>query len=91
MGGSYLGFVQWAAAKLRPPHLVALASTAAVGRTFREYHYNYGAVNLYPLRWYFGVSGRTSQNSDIVDWATVYNHLPLATIGAVPFQWTGEH
>lgn len=80
MGGSYLGYVQWAAAKLRPPHLVALASTAAVGRTFREYHYNYGAVNLYPLRWYFGISGRTSQNFDMVDWATVFNHLPLATM-----------
>jgi uncharacterized protein len=83
MGVSYDGFVEWAAAKLRPPHLVTLVSSAAPGRVFREYYYNYGAVTLYPLQWYMAVSEKTMKDpfyAHSIDWRAVFNHLPLATM-----------
>jgi pimeloyl-ACP methyl ester carboxylesterase len=43
MGGSYAGFVQWVAARERPPHLRALVSTAAAGRWMEELPYRFGS------------------------------------------------
>ena len=42
MGVSYGGFVQWAAARERPPHLTAMVSTAAPGRWMEEIPYRFG-------------------------------------------------
>jgi putative CocE/NonD family hydrolase len=42
MGGSYSGFVQWAAAREQPPHLRALVSRAGAGRWMEELPYQFG-------------------------------------------------
>ena len=46
MGVSYLGTVQWMAAREKPPHLVCIAPTAAAGRWFEELPYQGGAFVL---------------------------------------------
>jgi len=51
-GGSYLGTVQWLAARARPPHLTCIAPTAPAGRFFHEVPYVGGALNLdWALSW----------------------------------------
>jgi uncharacterized protein len=57
-GGSYSGFNQWAAARLRPPSLKAIAPVAAV---FPSYDYPYGAnvPFYYDMTWLSYTSGRT--------------------------------
>jgi putative CocE/NonD family hydrolase len=77
MGGSYNGFVQWAAARERPPHLRALVSSAAAGRWMHELPYMNGISRPYWISWLNLVGGRTNQLLDIVDWNAVWRHRPF--------------
>jgi putative CocE/NonD family hydrolase len=45
-GGSYLGTVQWLAARERPPHLVAMMPAVAAGDWFNEIPYMGGALQV---------------------------------------------
>ena len=45
-GGSYLGTVQWLAARERPPHLVCIAPSVPAGDYFNEIPYSGGALNI---------------------------------------------
>ena len=85
MGVSYLGTVQWLAARERPPHLVCIAPTAPGGIWFDEAPYNGGAFMMqFALGWANGVSGRISQdNAAMVDWEKVLWHRPLLTMDEV--------
>jgi putative CocE/NonD family hydrolase len=83
MGGSYRGWVQWAAAKLNPPNLVTMISTAAAGRWFQELPYYNGLVSLGMLEWLHYVGGRVVQNPDVVDWVKVLWHSPLKSMDEV--------
>jgi hypothetical protein len=68
MGVSYLGTVQWLAARERPPHLACIAPTAAAGRYFDELPYTGGAfVFSWALGWINGTSGRQSQDPNVTD------------------------
>ena len=83
MGVSYLGTVQWLAAREKPPHLVCIAPTAAAGRWFEELPYHGGAFFLaFMLDWANLTSGRIRQrdNSLSVDWNKVFRHRPLITM-----------
>jgi putative CocE/NonD family hydrolase len=83
MGVSYLGTVQWLAAREKPPHLVCIAPTAAAGRWFDELPYLGGALQLqFMLGWTYRTAGRTyaGGNATRLDWDRVYRHRPLATI-----------
>jgi putative CocE/NonD family hydrolase len=83
MGVSYLGTVQWLAARERPPHLVCIASTAAAGRWFEELPYLGGALTLqFMLGWSYRTAGRTyaGLNATGLDWERIYRHRPLATM-----------
>jgi putative CocE/NonD family hydrolase len=85
MGVSYLGTVQWLAARERPPHLVCIASTAAAGRWFEELPYLGGAVTLqFMLGWSYRTAGRTyaGGNATGLDWDRIYRTPPLATMDA---------
>lgn len=65
-GLSYLGTVQWLAAKERPPHLACMAPTAPGGRWFDEIPYLGGAFALeWALNWTKGVMGRIAQNDNL--------------------------
>ncbi len=86
MGLSYLGGVQWQAAKVVPPHLVCLVSTAAPGDFMDEIGYVGGAFMAWGnLIWIHSVSGRTWQDNVIIDlekrglfsWEKILEYRPL--------------
>ena len=86
MGVSYLGTVQWLAAREKPPHLVAIVPTAAGGQWGEELPYNGGALlQEFSLTWLNDVSGNASQGANAagVDWAKVYAHRPMLTADSV--------
>ncbi len=86
LGLSYLGTVQWMAAKERPPHLVCMAPTAPGGRWWDEIPYLGGAfAHAWALNWVNGTSGRMSQgeNGENIDWQRVLAHRPLLTADSV--------
>jgi putative CocE/NonD family hydrolase len=90
MGGSYGGYVQWMAARERPPHLVTLVSTAAAGRWLQELPYMNGKFTPYWLWWLNLVGGRTLQQSlsdpagkPPINWKKLVLHRPLKDIDQV--------
>ena len=92
IGLSYLATVQWQAAKVKPPHLVCLVSTAAAGDFMNEIGYIGGAFTAAGnLDWVNSVSGRTWQSMALVnqqeaghfDWEDVLWHRPLNTMDEV--------
>lgn len=86
LGLSYLGTVQWLAAREQPPHLVCMAPTAPGGRWFEEIPYLGGAfAHQWALNWVNGTSGRISQNPNAlgIDWNRVLAHRPLLTADSV--------
>ncbi|HEY3116386.1 MAG TPA: CocE/NonD family hydrolase, partial [Chloroflexota bacterium] len=85
MGVSYLGTVQWLAAREHPPHLVCIAPTAPAGRWLEELPYQGGAFgHRWALNWLNGTSGRTQQgNTDGIDWDKILAHRPLRTADSV--------
>ena len=85
-GLSYLGTVQWLAAKERPPHLACMAPTAPGGRWFDEIPYLGGAfAQEWAINWSFGVTGRMQQGTQLegTDWAKIHAHRPLLTADSV--------
>ena len=81
-GGSYLGTVQWLAAREQPPALQCMISTAPSGRIFDEIPYLGGAWRgEWAVPWLAGVAGRVSQSdlAELVKWGEVFNHRPLMT------------
>ena len=86
LGLSYLGTVQWLAAREHPPHLVCMAPTASGGRWFEELPYNGGAfLHAFALNWLNETSGRIEQspNGETAHWAKVLAHRPLLTADSV--------
>jgi putative CocE/NonD family hydrolase len=84
LGGSIAGEVQWHAARERPPHLVAMASSAATGRIMEEYPYKFGKFAPYWIWWLHTVSGRTNHDRiwgvgvpSTVDWDAIFRTRPL--------------
>jgi len=82
MGVSYLGAVQWLAAREKPPHLVCITPTAPSGRYFDELPYNGGAWMMqWALTWLNDVSARLSQtNLGNDEWEGILKHRPLLTM-----------
>lgn len=78
-GTSYEGWTQWAAARLRPPHLVAMVSTAASGDWMREVPFHNGVLSLALFPWLNAVSGRGVQLPNLVadELPDLFRHLPL--------------
>lgn len=56
-GGSWLGFTQWSIAKERPPHLRAIAPTAAVYPGI-DFPFARNITSTYTLRWLAYVNGK---------------------------------
>jgi putative CocE/NonD family hydrolase len=86
MGVSYLGTVQWLAAREHPPHLVCMAPTAPAGRYLEELPYQGGAwMHRWSLSWINGVSGRIDQGPNLsgTNWDEVLAHRPLLTADSV--------
>jgi len=82
-GGSYVGTVQWLAARERPPHLTCILPKAAAGRWFDETPYLGGAFLMgFALSWANLTSGHIAQNPNavLVDWEPIYRHRPLGSM-----------
>jgi putative CocE/NonD family hydrolase len=83
MGVSYLGTVQWLAAREKPPHLVCIAPTAAAGRWFEELPYLGGALQVqFMIGWTYRTAGRTYAGANAVglDWMRIFGHRPLVSM-----------
>jgi putative CocE/NonD family hydrolase len=82
MGVSYMGTVQWLAARAHPPHLVCIAPTAPAGRYFNELRYIGGAFGMgWALPWLHSTSGRVMQTRSIMSMSDeLFKHRPLRTI-----------
>lgn len=81
-GGSYLGAVQWLAARERPPALACILPTAPSGLVFDEVPYFGGAFRMeWALPWLNDVAGRVAQGAqnEFVDWRRIAGHRPLST------------
>ena len=81
-GGSYLGTVQWLAAREQPPALQCMISTAPSGRIFDEIPYLGGAWRgEWAAPWFASVAGRVSQSdlAELVKWGDFFNARPLLT------------
>jgi putative CocE/NonD family hydrolase len=76
-GPSYLGAVQWLAARERPPHLQCIAPTAPSGEYFEELPYIGGAFRLeWALPYLASVLKLDTKD---LDWQSVFRHRPLNT------------
>jgi uncharacterized protein len=71
-GGSWLGFTQWSIAKELPPHLKAMAPTAAVHPGV-DYPQPYGMFMPYMLQWLTYVHGR-ARNTGLFDSPTLWRN-----------------
>lgn len=67
-GGSYLGYVQWATAKERPPHLASIMPIAP-GYPGLDFPMRYNVGSPYPLQWLNYTGGKTGQDMMFGDWA----------------------
>ena len=87
IGGSYMGYVQWAAARQFPPHLKTLISIASAGRPFQEFIFDNGKMMMYSMVWLNQVAGHTLQDGPRmdwprtpVDWKEAFNYRPMKDI-----------
>lgn len=78
-GGSYLGYVQWAAAASGNPHLKAMLSSVCAGSPFVDVPRRGGCFNSGMLAWAFAVSGQRMDAGKMVreDWDEVLAIRPL--------------
>ena len=82
IGGSYLGYVQWAAAASGNPHLKALVSEVTAGSAFIDMPRRGGTFSSGTLAWAFAVSKRKMDPSLMVrdDWDEILEHRPLTDV-----------
>jgi putative CocE/NonD family hydrolase len=84
-GLSYMGWVQWAAASTRPPHLCAMVSTSAAGRWQQEIPYTNGIFQLYFAWWAYMTRRRIDEGYGLgqIDWDEALRILPFKDIGRI--------
>lgn len=82
VGGSYLGFVQWAAAASGNPHLKAMISVVTSGNAFTDNPRTGGSLCSGVMAWAFAVSQKKFKPElmDRDDWEEILNIRPLTDI-----------
>ena len=81
LGGSYEGWVQWAAASRHPAHLAAMVTSGSPGRWFRDWPYRFGAFYASDyLEWLNLTAGRVVQPFPFPSWAWYVSHPSLRTL-----------
>ncbi|WP_155287785.1 CocE/NonD family hydrolase [Lacticaseibacillus zhaodongensis] len=82
IGGSYDGYVQWAAAASGNPHLKAIVSMVTAGGPFTDILYRKGMPMAGLAAWFFAVSSRefTPQRMVRDDWDELLKVRPLSKI-----------
>ena len=99
-GGSYLGYVQWAAAASGNPHLKAMLSNVCAGSAFTDLPRRGGCFTSGMLAWAFAMSEQKFEPDRMIrdDWDTVLDIRPLEEIPEkalgrkIPFltEWLGH-
>src|SRR5262245_59842393 len=81
MGGSYVGYTQWAQAVRGSKYLVAMAPQVTTPDLYNNWFYTDGALSYaFSLSWgAVSIDGRVAQTTSAFDWPNVYRHLPIAT------------
>lgn len=81
LGGSYEGWVQWAAATRHPAHLAAMVTSGSPGRWFRDWPYRFGAFFAADyLEWLNRTAGRVVQPVPFPSWAWLVDHPSLRSL-----------
>ena len=75
-GASYCGRIQWYTAELQPEGLKAMVPVVSPSDPFVEDPT--GMPSPLSISWDYLVSGRSLQNTDLVEWDSIYKHLPLS-------------
>ena len=85
LGGSYLGYVQWAAAASGNPHLKALVSQVTSGSAFVDLPKRGGCLESGILAWSFMVADKETNDGACVrdDWDQLLKHRPISEIPSV--------
>lgn len=81
-GGSYLGYVQWAAAASGNPHLKAMLSSVCAGSAFGDLPRRGGCFTSGMLAWAFAMSEKRMCGERMCrdDWDEVLDMRPIETI-----------
>jgi uncharacterized protein len=81
MGGSYVGYTQWAQAVRGSKYLVAMAPQVTTPDLYNNWYYTDGALSYaFSLSWgAVSIDGHVAQTTALYDWPKVYGHLPIAT------------
>lgn len=81
-GGSYLGYVQWAAASTGNPHLKAMLSSVCAGSAFGDFPRRGGCFNSGIMAWAFAMSEQRMRGDlmEREDWDRVLDIRPLADL-----------
>lgn len=82
IGGSYLGYVQWAAAASGNPYLSAMVSIVCAGSAYADFPRRGGALMSGMLAWAFSLSKKKFRPElmERDDWEEVLNIRPLEKI-----------
>lgn len=82
IGGSYLGYVQWAAAASKNPHLTAMISVVCAGSAFGDLPRRGGTFASGMLAWAFSVSQKKFKPElmEQENWDEILNFRPLEEI-----------
>lgn len=80
-GGSYSGYVQWAAASSGNPYLKAIVSQVTAGTPFVDLPYKGGCLISGALAWVFAMSEKTIKPELMQqDWDSILNIRPISDI-----------
>ena len=81
MGGSYVGYTQWAQAIRGSKYLKAMAMTVTTPDIYGNWIYIDGALHYgFDLPWGgIEMSGHVMQSNRGFEWDPIYGHLPIAT------------
>lgn len=82
VGGSYLGYVQWAAAASNNPYLKALISVVCAGSAFADLPRRGGSFTSGMMAWAFAVSGKVFKPElmERDDWEEILNIRPVKNL-----------
>ena len=92
IGASYLGWVQWWAAREHPPHLVTIIPNVSPPDPYFNIPYEYGAFFLLGSIWWADiletdatadVTGKTMSRINERDYARLLDHLPVIDLDSI--------
>lgn len=93
MGGSYVGYTQWAQAVRGSKYLTAMAPTVTTPDIYGNWMYIDGALHYgFAFPWGgISIDGHTAQYNTGNDWPAMFRHLPVATSDEAAYHRTPHY